>query len=394
MSKDHRSSHTQEESATRSIRGKWPLFLIGALALCAALAAPIFAGGPMIPASNYRVLPPIVHGNLAIYPVVAGRSYDTSLLLTLDDGVRSGQVVISENGNQPGMVHPGQEIPVRPRGGAEVNRLVLYNNSAKPLLLLAGEIVTGGQQDRVISSDRIVPADSGPIDLSVFCVEPGRWTGAKPTFGSMGLQMAQPAVRAPAMAEQNQSAVWDNVRRSNANALAGLSAGAAQSVTVDAGSSYAKTFASPPVQKKIAEYGGDEGEHTTLEALRNAGANGVVVAVNGRILWADLFASTDLLAKYWPKLRSSYIAEAMTSANGGATPSVQDAEAWMNQLTGGREIAETEPGIFRRTDITGPGYRVLELTSLLPKTDFPVHVAKIREDDQARPRPLNGIIIR
>jgi len=31
-----------------------------------------------------------------------------------------------------------------------VNRLVLVNNSKRPLLLLAGEIVTGGKQDRVI----------------------------------------------------------------------------------------------------------------------------------------------------------------------------------------------------------------------------------------------------
>jgi len=42
---------------------------------------------------------------------------------------------------------------------AEVNRLVLINNSKHPLLLLAGEIVTGGKQDRVIGKDRIVPAE-------------------------------------------------------------------------------------------------------------------------------------------------------------------------------------------------------------------------------------------
>ena len=235
------------------------------------------AGGPP-DQTSYKVLPAIVRNNLELFPVIAGRSFDTSQLLTLDEGIRSGQVTISENGDQPGLVHPGQSIPPRQRG-AEVNRLVLYNNSAKPLLLLAGEIVTGGQQDRVIGSDRIVPPNTGPIDLSVFCVEPGRWTGAKPSFGSMSMQMAQPDVRAPAMAEQNQSMVWDNVRSSNAKAAAQLHG--SESAALAGTSSYAKVFASPPVQKMIAGYGGAEGEQETLKELRSKGAVGVVVAING-----------------------------------------------------------------------------------------------------------------
>jgi len=44
----------------------------------------------------------------------------------------------------------------------------------------------------------------------------------------------------------------------------------------------------------------------------------VVVAVNGRILWSDIFASTELLEKYWPKLVRSYASEAVvTRAKGG-----------------------------------------------------------------------------
>ena len=335
-----------------------------------------------------------MRNNLELFPVVAARSFDTSQLLTIDEGIRSGQVTISESGEQPGLLHPGQSVPPRQRG-AEVNRLVLYNNSAKPLLLLAGEIVTGGKQDRVIGTDRIVPPNTGPIDLSVFCVEPGRWTGAKPTFGSMSMQMAQPDVRAPAMAEQNQGMVWDNVRSSNAKAAAQLHG--ADSTAVAGTSSYAKVFASPPVQRIIAGYGGTESEQEILRELRSKGAVGVVVAVNGRVLWADVFASTELLAKYWPKLMSSYVAEAVTAGSGGAAPNIQDAEAWMSHLAGNREVAETEPGVYRRTDVTGEGYRVFELVSLLPGTGFPVHLTKIQEEhsDKAisgHPQDLPGII--
>src|ERR1700693_3530032 len=76
--------------------------------------------------------------------------------------------------------------PVTRHDGAQVNRLVLVNNSKRPLLLLAGEIVTGGKQDRVIGKDRIVPAESDPVDLSVFCVEPGRWVATSEHFGTSG----------------------------------------------------------------------------------------------------------------------------------------------------------------------------------------------------------------
>lgn len=339
--------------------------------LCFALIAASALGGT----GQYRVLPAIQRGNLAIFPVVADQPWNTSSLLTLDEGVRSGQVVVTEAGADRGLVRPGQRIPYN--GGDEVNRLVLYNNSSRPLLLLAGEIVTGGKQDRVIGADRIVPPNGGPVDLDVFCVEPGRWTGPTPKFGSMGAQMAQPSVRMPAMAEHNQSEVWQNVRTSNAKvegAVSGMAPG-----QIDGTTSYAKVFESAPVQERIAGYGGIEGEQAILSELRGKGAVGVVVAVNGRIVWADIFASTDLLSRYWTKLMRSYVAEAMTSVAAGGAPNLHDAEYCVDNLQGAREISETEAGVFRRTDATGDGYRVFTLRSLLPGKDFDVHITKIIE---------------
>jgi hypothetical protein len=349
-------------------------FAVAALS-CLSLALPAFAGGPDGQRA-FKILPPIVRENLAIFPVVSNQSYDTSQLMTLDEGVRSGQVTVTEAGSEPGLIRPGQQLPIR-RQGAEVNRLVLYNNSSHALLLLAGEIVTGGKQDRVIGSDRIVPANTGPIDLGVFCVEPGRWVASSNKFGSMGAQMAQPSVRTPAMAEHNQSQVWANVRASNEKMANNLSS--ADAASVAGTSSYAKVFASPPVAKIVATYGGEDAEQSILRELRGKGAVGVVVAVNGHVLWADVFASTELLSKYWPKLMRSYVAEAMTSANSGASPEIYDAQLYMDNLGGGREIVETEPGVFRRTDVTGNGYRVFELASLLPKAGFVVHITKMRQ---------------
>lgn len=343
---------------------------------CLFMATTAFAGMPKN-SSEYKVLPAITHGSLAIFPVLGSQSHDTSRLITLDEGIRSGEVTVTEAGGERGLVRPG--VPVPPPSRAEVNRLVLYNNSNRPLLLLAGEIVTGGKQDRVIGSDIIVPPNTGPVDLSVFCVEPGRWVASSDKFGSMGAQMAQPSVRTPAMVEKNQSKVWDNVgaaNRSMASAAPGAGSGTAGGIT-----SYAKVFESAPVQKKIAEYGGPEQEQTVLRELRSKGAVGVVIAVNGRLIWADIFASTDLLAKYWTKLFKSYVAEAVTSPQSEAAVNLHDAQVYIDNLNGGREVVETEPGVYRRADITGDGYRVFELTSLLPKAEFEVHITKMKTRD-------------
>ena len=139
--------------------------------------------GEIAPPPGYKVLEPIRHGNLTVFPVVAGKSYPTGEFMTLDEGLRSGDVVVTEAGNVQGLIRRHSTPAVR-SDGAQVNRLVLVNNSKRPLLLLAGEIVTGGKQDRVIGKDRIVPAESDPVDLSVFCVEPGRWIATSEHFGA------------------------------------------------------------------------------------------------------------------------------------------------------------------------------------------------------------------
>src|SRR4030088_447647 len=160
--------------------------------------------GEVASASGYKVLEPIRHGNLTVFPVVASKSYPTGEFLTLDEGLRSGEVVVTEYGNVQGLIrrrHRPGIMPAIEREGAEVNRLVLVNNSKRPLLLLAGEIVAGGKQDRVIGKDRIVPAESDPVDLSVFCVEPGRWTAAEGKYnfgtarGDTAALFAAPPVR-------------------------------------------------------------------------------------------------------------------------------------------------------------------------------------------------------
>src|SRR6266566_2389048 len=368
---------------------QWTLIVVAVVLLALAVVIPCLRAGETSAATSYQVLAPIRHGNLTIFPVVSSSSHDTREFLTLDEGLRSGEVVVTESGNVSPLVRPRHSTGVwdesRRNDGAEVNRLVLVNNSKKPLLLLAGEIVTGGKQDRIIGKDRLVPAESDPIDLSVFCVEPGRWVATAGSYNfkapaaggnAMGA-MVQPSVRSKAMSDKDQHKVWDEV----AQARQGMS----EVVTVEAAptvaetSSYANVIANEEVQHKLDSVVApmQQEYQSVIRQLRDKNAVGVVVAVNGEIIWADLFASTNLLEKYWPKLVRSYAAEAVVSVHSKAEATGKQAQAFLENMDGTHESVESEPGVFRHAEITGEDFKVFELTSLLPKTGFDVHVAKM-----------------
>jgi hypothetical protein len=360
-----------------------------ALLILAAIVVPcLLDAGEVSPSSGYALLDPIRSGNLTVFPVVANKSYDTGQFLTLDEGIRSGEVVVTEAGQAQGLIRrrPGGHPTPRPVRDAEVNQLVLINNSKRPLLLLAGEIVTGGKQDRVIGKDRIVPAESDPVDLSVFCVEPGRWTAQNNKYefgtareGAYGL-IAAPAVRSKAMAAKDQQQVWDEVRRSQ-HAMAETVTVDGAAAQVNSTTSYARVMGNTEVQKQVDSVAApmQRNYESVIRQLRDKNAVGVVVAVNGEVVWADLFASTQLLQKYWPKLVRSYATEAVVTRAKAAEASTRQAQKFLDDLQGRHETADTEPGVYRHTEITGNGFKVFELTSLLPKTGFPVHVAKMAE---------------
>jgi hypothetical protein len=358
--------------------------------------------GEVAASSGYRVLEPIQHGSLTVFPVVSPKSYPTSEFLTLDEGMRSGEVVVTEYGNVQGLMRR-HTTPAIQQQSARVNNLVLINNSKRPLLLLAGEIVTGGKQDRVISEDRIVPPESDPIDLSVFCVEPGRWVATSQQFNTSAATyggpvagrnvsnlttlMAQPSVRAKAMADKDQNQVWAEVQKQQQMATEMVTVEAAsptvQTSVAELGStsSYARVMENKDVKEKVDEVAKpiEQNYQSLIKQLRDRNAVGVVVAVEGRIIWADIFASTELLEKYWPKLVRSYASEAVLTRAKGAEVTEKQAQAFLEDMSGQKETIVNEPGVYRHTEATGDGFKAFSLTSLLPKTGFDVHIAKMAE---------------
>jgi hypothetical protein len=363
------------------------------------------AGGPAGINDAYRVLAPIESGNLLLFPVVrtGGKSGTGTPFLTLDEGLKNGSVEVTEAGKVRGLVRRRENGPAWNEhfGGDQVNTLVLVNNSNQPLVLLAGEIVTGGKQDRVIAKDRIVPPGSDPIDLSVFCIEPGRWVESSAVFGAsakgvVGSFMVQPTVRQQAMVAKDQQQVWNSVH----GTIAALAAAPAPSggPMIPAApvqtTSYAKAMQSDALREKVDEAAAPlmKSREEIMAQLRKEGAIGVVVAVRGEIVWADLFSNTELLSRYWTKLVRSYAAESLNPGETHAKPTVADAERFLEEPNGGRETSEGSVGIYRYLELRSDDTETFVLESLLPDAKYDVHISKLKlRDVERRVRPIGSI---
>src|SRR3984957_16208968 len=168
---------------------------------------------------EWRLLEPVSYENLTVFPVVSLSGYDTRTFLTLEDGLSSGEVTVREQGADVIYRNRDGSRPVAQNyGGPSVNQLVLVNHSKRPLLLLAGELISGGKQDRVIGKDRIVAPFGEPLPLNVFCVEHGRWSSG--SRFSAAKTMVHPSVREQAALAKDQNEVWSAVRAGSTASVA------------------------------------------------------------------------------------------------------------------------------------------------------------------------------
>ena len=108
------------------------------------------------------------------------------------------------------------------------------------------------------------------------------------------------------------------------------------------------------VQRRFARAtNGAHGEH-------NLPVVGVVVAYGGEIAWSDIFASTDLFYRYWHKLLRSYAVEALARPTLRETASLDEAREFLRRPNG-RELQETEAGVYRWREVTQGKLALIEL---------------------------------
>src|SRR5215467_7552481 len=326
------------------------------------------------PEGDWRILDPVTYENISVFPVVASLGQDTGAFLILEEGLATGEVVVRERGSEEMVRGRDGRIIYFPQPAASVNQLVLLNRSRRPLLLLAGELVSGGKQDRVIGKDRIVPAGAPPLPLDVFCVEHGRWTGSSQFAAA--LTIVHPSVRERAAVDQKQTEVWDAVRRGTTLQAPAAAPEARMTSRDIAGAiagngrteAYEKIYQSSAVGISIDDFVAEVQRRfaSAISGLKGERVVGVVVAYGGEIAWSDIFASGDLFDHYWHKLLRSYAVEALARPTVRTVASHEGASEFLRRLNG-RETTETEPGVYRWSEITEGHLAEIELEALSPK---------------------------
>src|ERR1700676_1128481 len=282
----------------RSLLSAFAGTLLGISALGSAAFVWAGSGSPSSqpkPEGDWRLLDPITYENISIFPVISSASRDTSAFVTLDEGLSSGDVIVREQGSDGMERSRGIPLP-QYNSGASVNQLVLINRGKRPVLLLGGELVSGGKQDRIIAKDRIVAPGAEPLPLDVFCVEHGRWSSGSEFAASKTI--VHPSVREQAAVARSQTDVWTAVtegstaKTAHAAPRASLSASDLFSVLREEAptQSYDKIYKSrrvggsidgfvEVVEKRFARAkSGLKGEHVV----------GVVVAYGGEVAWSDI----------------------------------------------------------------------------------------------------------
>jgi hypothetical protein len=264
----------------------------------------------------------MTYQNLRLYPIYAKQTFITQFkslgkYMPLTEAMEKKKVRITEKND-----------------GGEVSDLVIENISSDTIIVICGDIVKGGKQDRIVQQDIVLKPKSGKQSMKVFCVESGRWQGRNnntvsnanvstlsystnkaETFnghfnkGSMGL-------RKVVEKEKDQSKVWSKVDQINNDNKTNTST-----------KTYTAINSSTDYSKKLKGY------MDFFSKRFDADPNiiGVVVVSGNKVLGCDMFATPALFKSQFGSLLYSYATEAILSGK-AVTATAATVKAYMNPL--------------------------------------------------------------
>jgi hypothetical protein len=353
-------------------RSLFPFFL----ALMFALFALPMAGAALADETR-QVAEPITHENLAIY-FIRGRSEEGPVPLSLDEALEKGAVKVHET--------------------QTVSELEIENTGDDAVFVHAGDIVKGGQQDRVLTVSILVPPKSGRVPIASYCVERGRWSArgaedvrtfaASKSFmpsleGKRAMRMAQKeayqlaagapettgaatAPLDPARVNPSYDADIAEIERLARESRGGSARGEplARAPSADAQGEVWRNVArmqsalganldadvaaaASPTSLQLALENEKlaKARAAYVDALKPRGGSetdvvGLVVAINGELKSADIYPSNALFRKFWAKHLEAAATEAIArrdDAKAAAEPTGPDVEAFLKDAADGKK---------------------------------------------------------
>ena len=259
---------------------------------------------------NKRLSGPYTHKNLSIYLVHGENTMQGAVPLTLEEAIKGDWGFVHETG--------------------DVNELFVENRSAKlEIFVQAGDIVKGGQQDRVLAVDLMIPARSGRIPIDSFCVESGRWTNRgserRDRFNASTEYSPSKNMKLATRTTKSQSEVWKEVAESQEKLSVATNSNTASAVS---NSSLQLTLENENVRADAGEF------VNALSQIIDGRSDviGFLFTINGEINSSDIYGSSGLFKKLWPKLLRAAaieaIAESFAHENRAKPANIADIEAF------------------------------------------------------------------
>ncbi len=205
---------------------------------------------------------------------------------------------------------------VRVHETRNVSELKIENVSGDVhVFIQAGDIVKGGQQDRCLITDLVVPPKSGPQPIGSFCVEQGRWSrraGESDTaFSKSDKQIITTKQRYAVKSTKQQSAVWSEVDKSKKALTANARMIAGKEINVEANAS-PSSLQLALENKELADGLKQMREELAAKLLRRSDVIGVAYAINGKLVNAEIYGNARLFTKLRDKVLEAAVAEAVT----------------------------------------------------------------------------------
>jgi len=268
----------------------------------------------IIPAPTNFGVPRSFHG-LGMIPLLDGGATEFPVLDLLDEALGKKTVTITETSE-----------------GGEVPFLKLENTGAHPVLILDGEELVGGKQNRIVNTTILVLAGSS-IKIPVSCMEAGRWQRQQQDFDSgkaifraksRAVQKASVtlSLRAEGSFRSDQGAVWNEVSES-------LHELRAPSPTSDFRAGREK------VAHRIEEF---------VEAIRPVDRQvGAIFMAPAGILGGELLATPELFANAVERIVRSFAFEVLASPDLDDVP-LDKAQDWWQKIMDAPMTKHTSPG--------------------------------------------------
>jgi hypothetical protein len=283
----------------------------------------------------------LVIGGLSVFPLTGKREAGPAYL-TGPEAFEAGMIKVSE-------LDP-----------PEVPSLAIFNLAPVPILLVEGEMLVGGDQNRTMNVTVLCPPQVRTI-VPVSCVEAGRW-GKRRTVSASGkhapgsLRAAKTANLEPrsddvSSRRSDQGLIWDEVER--------------QSMAHDV---FSATSALDDVQEQIEDRLAFE-----FEKIRTVpGQIGVICAIGEQVVGLDLFDKPSTLERYLRSIVAGHALDAPPLPS-GADP-IRAIEHFLAQIDGTRRDTGRGVGLGEEVLLRGEvaGIGLVYESSLVHLAAFPI----------------------